>query len=124
MRTRAPLLVRLCTGLLVGGLAVGVTVAGSRVALDGRDPRSAPAAARPDNADPSGSSTLTRGHDPFDSDRGARRADLATLAAALLLVAGWAWWITHRARHTRVASHQLLAAHSRAPPGRPALVCT
>jgi hypothetical protein len=124
VRSRASFLVLLSTGLLVGGLAVGAAIAGSRVALDGRDPRSAPAAAQPDVTDAPSPSALTRAHDSFDGDRGARRADVAILAAALLLVAGWAWWITHRRRRAGVVSHLPLASQSRAPPRIPALACT
>ena len=84
VRTAASFLLLLSTGLLVGGLAVGATVAGSRVsARTGDDPRPAPAAARADGADAPQPSAFTRVHDPFDADHGDRRADLAPSAAAL-----------------------------------------
>ena len=125
MRTRAPLLFRFCTGLLVGALAVGATVALSRVALDaGRDSGTASTATRSDDADTSGPSVLTRVSDRFDVERGARRVDLAIVAAAFLAAAGWAWWITHRRRTTRVVSTRLRLGRPRAPPHSPALVCT
>jgi len=123
VRTRATFLIRLGTGLLACGLAAGVTVAGSRVALeDERDLRAAPTSARTDGLDAPGSSALTQVRDPFDSERGARRVDLATLAAALLLAAGGVWWAARPRDDTRIFARRPLVARPRAPPRPPALV--
>jgi len=125
VRTRAPRLARLCSGLLAGGLAVGAAVVVGRVALaPGRDASANPAATRVEATDVPGPGALARPRDPLESERDARRLDAATLAAALVLAAVACWWIARDRRGTHVGSLRPIATRPRAPPPAPALVCT
>jgi hypothetical protein len=124
VHSRTPLLARLCSGLLAVGLAVGavgaVVVVG-RVALEpGRDA----SAIRVDAVDVPGPGALGRPRDRLESERDARRLDVATLTAALVLGAVACWWIARDRRITHVDSLRPIATRPRAPPALPVLVCT
>jgi hypothetical protein len=118
VRSRALLLLA-----LVGGLAVGSGVAAAAVGAGDRTaPASRVAATRADLADAATTGAVARVRDQFENERGGRRADIATLTAALVLAAGAVWWII-RSRQLRLATarhgHE---ARPRGPPDLPALV--
>jgi hypothetical protein len=125
VRTRAPLLTRLCIGLLAGGLSVGAAVAVVRIALDrGPEPAAAGVGARPDLDVPSTPGSVARVRDALDSERDVRRTDVAVLTALLLVIAGVGWWVAPRRHTVGVAVRAAHAARPRAPPRPSALVCT
>ena len=125
VRTRAPLLTRLCSGLLVGGLAVGAAVVVGRVALDlGRDASASTAARRAEATDVPDPDTVTRSRDRLEPGHDARRVHVGVLATALVLVASGCWWIAADRRATHLGALRPLPARPRAPPRPPALVCT
>jgi hypothetical protein len=125
VHSRTPLLARLCSGLLAVGLAVGAVVVVGRVALDpGREASAIPAATRVDAVDVPGPGALGRPRDRLESERDARRLDVATLTAALVMAAVACWWIARDRKITHVDSLRPIATRPRAPPAPPALVCT
>jgi hypothetical protein len=117
VRSRAFLLLA-----LAGGLTLGSSVAAAVDAGDRHVPASRGGTTRADAAEAPTTGAVARVRDPFAHERDGRRAEVATLTAALVLAAGAAWWII-RARRVRptTARHQL-RARPRGPPHLPALV--
>jgi hypothetical protein len=119
VRSRALLLLALVGGLTVGsGVAAIAAEAGERPG-----PASSVAGARADVADAATTGTVTRVRDPFENERDGRRADVATLTAALVLAAGAAWWIIRSRRLRSATARDALVARPRGPPDLPAIVC-
>ncbi len=117
MRPRAlPLLA------LVAALTVGTGVAAAADSGDRPVPPSPASAARADIADAPSTGAVARVRDPFAHERDARRGDVATLAAALVLAAGAAGWIVRSRRARTTIGRHTLRTRPRGPPDLPALV--
>jgi hypothetical protein len=117
VRSRALLLFALAAGLVLASGVAAAADAGERPLSTSRV-----AATRDNVADVPTTGAVTRVHDPIERQGDARRADVATLTAALLLAAGAASWVL-RSRHVAhtVARHDLVA-RPRGPPDLPAIV--
>jgi hypothetical protein len=117
VRSRALLLLALVGGLTVGsGVAAAAVDAGDWPVLASRV-----AATRADVTDaPTGA--VARVRDPFENERDRRRADVATLTAALVLAAGAVWWIIRSRRIRPATARHDHVARPRSPPDLPAIV--
>jgi hypothetical protein len=118
VRSRAlPLLLALVAVLTVGSGVVAVAGSGDRLV-----PPSAASTVRADAADAPSAGAVARVRDPFAHERDARRSDVATLTAALVLAAGAAAWILRSRRARTTTGRHALPARPRGPPRLPAPV--
>ena len=117
MRSRAlPLLA------LVAALTAGTGVAAAADSGDRPVAPSPASVARADIADAPSTGAVARVRDPFAHERDARRGDVATLTAALVLAAGAAAWIIRSRRARTTSARRALRTRPRGPPDLPALV--
>jgi hypothetical protein len=107
---------------LVAALTVGAGVAAAADSGDRPAPPSPASVARADVADAPGTGAVARVRDPFAHERDARRGDVATLTAALVLAAGVAAWIVRSRRVLTTTARDALRTRPRGPPDLPAFV--
>ncbi len=117
MRSRALPLLALVAALTVGGGVAAAADSGDRPV-----PPSPASVPRADVADAPATGAVARVGDPFAHERDARRGDVATLAAALVLAAAAAAWIVRARRVPSTTARDALRTRPRGPPDLPALV--
>jgi hypothetical protein len=117
VRSRALPLLALVAALTIGGGVAATVDSGDRPLLP-----SPASTARADVADAPSTGAVARVRDPFDHERDARRGDVATLTAALVLAAGAAYSIVRSRRIRTTTARHALRTRPRGPPDLPVLV--